>query len=122
MIDVVVWVVMAAALAFAAWSLYAVARNQPPREPHVIGAGVVEALVLIQTVIAIVMLVASDTEVDTATFVGYLIVTPMVLPAALFWALAEKSRWGTTVLAVGAATVAVLVLRLQQVWEWTPVG
>lgn len=117
MIDAIAYVVIAAALAFAAWALYAVVRNQVPREPHVIGAGVVEVLILVQTVVAVVLLIAQGGPAETATFVGYLVVTPFILPIGLFWALAEKSRWGTAVLVVAALTVPVLVVRLQQVWE-----
>jgi hypothetical protein len=116
-LDPVAYVVIAAALGYAAWCLYAVVRNQIPREPHVIGAGVVEVLLLIQLIIAIMMMIVDGRPDQLAVFIAYLIFALLVLPLGLFWALAEKSRWGTTVLAVAALLVPVMVVRLQQLWE-----
>ncbi len=117
MIDALAVLVIAASLGYAAWALVAMIRNQPPREPFVIGAGVVELLLLVQTLVAIVMMVVDGTPDELATFVGYLVVAVIILPAGLFWALAEKSRWGTAVLVAAALVVPVLVIRLQQVWD-----
>jgi hypothetical protein len=50
-------------------------------------------------------------------FIAYLVVSLLVLPLGLFWALAEKSRWGTAVLLVAALAVPVVVVRLQQLWD-----
>lgn len=117
MIDVVAYVVIAAALAYAGWCLYALVRNQNPREPHVIGAGVVEVLLLVQLVVAVVMLAVQGAPDELGVFIAYLVVSLVVLPLGLFWALAEKSRWGTGVLLVAALSVPVIVVRLQQLWE-----
>lgn len=117
MIDVVAYVVIAAALAYSAWCLYALVRNHVPREPHVIGAGVVELLVLVQVLVAVVMLAVQGAPDQLGVFIAYLVVSLVVLPLGLFWALAEKSRWGTGVLLVAALSVPVVVVRLQQLWE-----
>jgi hypothetical protein len=116
-LDPVVYVVNAAALGYAAWCLYAVIRNQIPREPHVIGAGVVELLLLVMLVVAIVMLIVEGRPDQFGVFIAYLVFALIVIPIGLFWALAEKSRWGTTVLMIAALIVPVLVVRLQQIWE-----
>lgn len=117
MLDIFGYVVIAGSLLYAAWALYAVIRNQVPREPHVIGAGAVEVLVLLLIVASIVASIGSDGPSDTVTYVGYLIVMPFIIPLGLFWALAEKSRWGTAVLVVAALVNPVLVVRLQQIWD-----
>lgn len=117
MLDVVAYVVIAASLAYAAWCLYALVRNQIPREPHVIGAGVVELLLLVQVVAAVILLAVEGAPDQLGVFIAYLVVSVLVLPLGLFWALAEKSRWGTAVLMVAALTVPVIVIRLQQLWE-----
>lgn len=119
MIDLVAYVVIAAALAYAAWCLYALVRNQVPREPHVIGAGVVELLLLVQLVVVIVMLVVDGAPDELGVFIAYLVVSLLVVPLGLLWALAEKSRWGTGVLFVATLAVPVIVVRLQQIWENT---
>jgi hypothetical protein len=115
-IDVVAYVVIAAALVYAAWCLYALVRNQIPREPHVIGAGVVEALLLIQLIVVLVMLAVEGAPEQLGVFVAYLVASLIVLPLGLFWALAEKSRWATGVLLVASLAVPVIVVRLQQIW------
>ena len=117
MLDVLAYVVIAASLAYAAWCLYAVVRNQTPREPHVIGAGVVELMLLVQFVVAVIMLAVEGSPDQLGVFIAYLVVSLLVLPLGLFWALAEKSRWGTAVLLVAALAVPVVVIRLQQLWD-----
>lgn len=114
-----VWyVISAAALLYALWTLWYLVRNKTPREPHVIGAAVVEVVLLIQAAIAIVLWIVDDGPIGNGvTFVGYLLFTLVLLPVALFLALAEKSRWGTAILFFGALLVPVLTLRLQQVWD-----
>lgn len=120
MVAVVDYAVITASLAYAAWALVAVVRNQPPREYFVVGAGVVELLIVVQTIVAVVMMIVEGAPDERATFIGYLVMILIILPLGLFWALAEKSRWGTSVLVVAALVVPVLVVRLQQIWEGTP--
>lgn len=119
MIDVVTYAVVAIAIGCALWAFAMAVRNQVPRESMVIAAGVVEAAVLIAIVVAVVMLVGPgpDQPIETGAFVGYLVVTPLVVPVALVWALAEKSRWSTTVFGIAALVVPVLIVRLDQVWN-----
>lgn len=122
MVDVLVYPIIAASFAYAAWALWAVVRNQSPREWFVIGAGVVELLLLVQSVVAIVIMIVDDGPDETALFVSYLIFTLLLVPIGLLWALAEKSRWGTAVLVFVALVVAALMVRLQQIWDGVPGG
>ena len=55
---------------------------------------------------------------DGALFIPYLLTAVLVMPLGLFWAIGERSRYGTAVLAVAAATEVVLVLRTYQVWTF----
>jgi uncharacterized membrane protein YjjP (DUF1212 family) len=55
-------------------------------------------------------------KTDTIEFFGYLIVAMMIPLAAGFWALVERNRWSTMVLAFAAATVAIMLARMQQIW------
>jgi hypothetical protein len=64
-----------------------------------------------------IALAGTDRDVDGATFVGYLLTALLIVPAAVVWSLAEKSRWGMAVLVAGCLVVAVMVLRVQQVWD-----
>jgi len=120
-LEPVSYAIIVVCFAYAAWSLFAAALNQIPREPHVIGAGVIELLLVVQLVVAIVMMFVDGRPDEFAVFIAYLLVVLIVLPLGLFWALAEKSRWGTMVLVFAALVIPVLVLRLEQIWEATGV-
>ncbi|WP_129669732.1 hypothetical protein [Phytoactinopolyspora endophytica] len=120
MVDILVYAIVGSSLLYATWALVAVVRNQNPREPFVIGAGVVELLLLVQMVVAFVVMIVDDGPSDAALFISYLLFTVLLLPVALFWALAEKSRWGTSVLVFAALVVPALVVRLQDIWDGAP--
>jgi hypothetical protein len=40
-----------------------------------------------------------------------------LLPVGVGWGIADRSRWGNGVFAIAAATEAVLVMRLVQIWN-----
>ena len=86
---------------------------------HLAVAGVLEALLLVQAVLAVVAMAGGDTPPETATFAGYLAGVVLVPVAGSLWARTERTRWAGTVLAVAAAVVAVMVWRLLQLWEAT---
>jgi hypothetical protein len=82
-----------------------------------IGLAVLLELGLIaQAVVGVVLMVGTTREFDRLTFVGYLVGPAVILPCAVLWSLAERTRWGTGVLLVGFLSVPVMILRLQQVW------
>ncbi len=54
---------------------------------------------------------------STLEFFGYLVVALMVSVGAIIWGLLDrKNRWSNTVLALSAFTVAVMIIRMQQLW------
>ncbi|AYY11471.1 hypothetical protein EF847_00770 [Actinobacteria bacterium YIM 96077] len=120
MVDVVSYPIVAASLVFAAWALVMLVADRNPREWFVIGAGVIEVLLLVQAIVAVIIMIAGDGPADMALFISYLIFTLLLMPATLLWALVEKSRWGTGVLVFAALVVAALVVRLQDIWEGVP--
>ena len=48
-----------------------------------------------------------------------MVVAVILLPLGTLWALAESSRWGTSVLAVACFTLIVVIIRLQDLWSTT---
>jgi hypothetical protein len=86
---------------------------------HVLGAGVLEALLLVQAGIAVAAMAGGDRPEDTPTFLSYLIGVALVPIAGVLWARTERTRWAGTVLAVAAAVVGVMIWRLLQLWEAT---
>jgi hypothetical protein len=54
--------------------------------------------------------------IDTVEYFAYLLVAIMVPVGAGFWGLVERNRWSTIILGVAALTVAVMLVRMNQIW------
>ncbi|MFL6141909.1 MAG: hypothetical protein ACJ72N_08610 [Labedaea sp.] len=104
------------ALACAVWGLVLVILDRAPNRPLLGVLLLLELGLLVQAVIGVVALVGTDRQVSAVTFVGYLVGSLVVLPLAVFWAMAERTRWGTTVLIVACLVVPVMIVRMDQVW------
>lgn len=123
MIEVLAAVLTYLALALAVWSAVLTVANKPIelREWHGLWLYglvlVLEVGLLAQLVVGIVQLATDDRQIETATFLGYLITMVLIPPVAGFWALLERTRWGPVVMVVACLTIPVLVIRLRQVWE-----
>ena len=77
----------------------------------------VELLLLVQLVIALLApLFGNQPSGSVLEFYTYLVGALLLPPAAVFWALLERSRWSTVVLGVAALSVAVMVYRMLQIW------
>jgi hypothetical protein len=117
MLDVLTLVTGLAALALAAWCGFAAYRDQPTKDWHFIGMAVVSALALLQLVVGIVQLARGEKpDQGTTIFVAYLIGSFACIPAAGFMSLAERTRWGSATVAAGAVVLAVLEVRLYDIW------
>jgi hypothetical protein len=118
MIDVLATGLIIAALAVAVWSLGLVLLNRTAEGPVTLGLlALLELGLLVQTVVGIVKLIGTDRDVSGGSFVGYQIGVLLILPAAAFWALAERNRWGSAVLMVGCLVVPVMIVRMNQIWD-----
>lgn len=96
------------------------ARGRSPVQWHLWVAGVVELALLVLAVVAVVGLVQGGQIVGSAgVFLAYLVGTLLALPLTLLWGLGEPNRWTLVGLAVACLVVAVLVLRLDQIWAGT---
>ncbi|MGH4025720.1 MAG: hypothetical protein ACRDRV_14185 [Pseudonocardiaceae bacterium] len=84
----------------------------------VLGAvAVMEVLVLAQLVAAVVLLFTGHRPASsTVEFVGYQLATLLVLPAGVAWSVSDRSRWAVGVLTVAALAVAVMTVRMNQLW------
>jgi hypothetical protein len=108
--------VVAMSLALSAWAGVRLARNRPVILRQLIAGGVVEVALLVQLVVGGVLVAAGHVLDDALTFWGYLAVSLLVLPGAAAWAFADRTRWSSAVLAVAGLTVAVMEVRMLQVW------
>ncbi|MEU5693110.1 hypothetical protein [Actinosynnema sp. NPDC020468] len=122
MIPVLPTVLTVLALVAAAWSVLLAILDHPitlstkPTLGLAVAVLTLEAGLVVQLIAGIVQVASTDRELETATFVGYLIGVVVVLPLGAFWSLAERSRWGAGVLAVACLSVPVMVLRMSQLW------
>ncbi|GGQ31425.1 hypothetical protein ACFFKE_06615 [Streptomyces mutabilis] len=117
MLDVLTLVTGVAALLLAAWCGWAAYRDQPTKDWHFIGMAVVSVLALIQLVAGTVLLArGEEPEQGTTIFVAYLLGAFACVPAAGFMSLAERTRWGSVTVAAGGVVLAVLEVRLYDIW------
>ncbi len=98
------------------WCLVEAARDRWLDRSHLVVLGIGEAALLIQSILAAFRLAGGDRPGEFVTFLGYLAVSVVILPAAVALAAMERTRWGAAIAGVGAITAAVVTLRLTQVW------
>lgn len=78
---------------------------------------VVEVLLLAQLVIALISPgLGNHPTGSVPLFYVYLISALLIPPLSVFWALVERTRWSTVVLGVAAFAIAVMVVRMGQIW------
>lgn len=108
-----------------AWSAFAVGLillgfGLAKRKPSLISLGVlafVQVGLLVQLISSIILVVGgARAKTDTIEFFAYLLVALIVPLGAAFWALIERTRWSTFVLGVGSLTVAIMLVRMHQIW------
>lgn len=75
-----------------------------------------EAALVVQAVVGIGSTIAGDRDIHAATFIAYLVGLVIVLPAAVWWAYGDPGRGGLAVLVVANLAIAVMVVRLTQLW------
>ena len=85
---------------------------------YTLGAtALVELLLIVQVVISIVAsAVGGHPTGSLLEYWVYLISAVLVPAAAVFWALIDRSRWSTVILAVACFAIAVMVYRMGQIW------
>lgn len=105
-----------AALVVAVWAVVQTVLGRRVSGPQLLVTAVVEVVLMVAAVVGVVRLGQAD-GVDSITFIGYWLTAVLLLPVGAFWAIGERSRWGNGVLALAGAVVAVLVLRLEQIWS-----
>ena len=74
-------------------------------------------LLVVQVVIAIIAPLAGNPPTgDLLEFWVYLVSAVLIPPAAVIWALIERSRWSTVVMGFAAFAIAVMVWRMNVIW------
>ncbi|AZS36394.1 hypothetical protein CVS47_00995 [Microbacterium lemovicicum] len=88
-----------------------------PSDLSVGSLALVELYLVVQVVTSIVApLTGNPPTGSLLEFWVYLVSAVLVPPAAVFWALLERSRWSTVIMGVAALAVAVMVWRMYAIW------
>ncbi|QKJ19854.1 hypothetical protein [Microbacterium hominis] len=100
--------------------LIAVVAGLAGRRPGDVTVGslaLVELLLIAQIVIAIIAPLAGNPPTGSLLeFWVYLVSAALVPPAAVLWALLERSRWSTVIMGIAALSVAIMVWRMYVIW------
>ena len=107
----------AVAVVVALWLVVLIARDRQPDDWVYGTLALLEIGLVAQLVIGLVRLGGDHEGVNVAAYVGYLVGSLVILPAAFLWSVGERSRAGTGVLLVAVVVVPVLFLRLHQLWS-----
>lgn len=88
-----------------------------PSDLSVGGMALILLLLIVQVVIAIVApLTGNPATGSLLEYWVYLVSAVLLPPAAVAWALVERSRWSTVIMGVAALAVAVMVWRMHVIW------
>ncbi|MGF3055704.1 hypothetical protein [Microbacterium sp. YY-01] len=106
-----------------AGGLFALIAGLAGRRPsdYTVGAlALVELLLIVQVVIAIIAPMVGNTATGSLLEYWVYLVSAVLLPlAGVAWALIERSRWSTVIMGVVALSVAVMLWRMQVIWDGT---
>jgi len=92
--------------------------KRPPSWWSVGAIATTEGFLLVQLAVSIALVATGHQAVgDTVEFFGYLLTALLVPPAAVGWAVFERTRWSTIVIAVAGFTIAIMLVRMWQIWS-----
>jgi len=117
MIDWFTWTQVAIGLILGLLAIgFALARKQP-NDVTVLGLALIEVLLIVQLVLAIVTPLNGNAMLGNGLeYWMYLVTALLIPPAAMIWALIEKTRWSNLIIAVAALGIAVMVFRMHTIW------
>ena len=116
----ILWFTYVQVVAAVAAGLLCLVLGLAGRRPSDLSVGslaLVEVLLVAQIVIALTAPFAGNPPTGSLLeFWVYLVSAALIPPAAVAWALLERSRWSTVIMGVAALAVAVMVWRMQVIW------
>ncbi len=117
MIEWLTWVQVAVALAVGLLAVGFALARRTPNDITVLGLVLVEVLLLVQLVFALAGPPMGNPVLGNGLeFWMYLVTALIIPPAALIWALVERTRWSNLIIATAALGIAVMVFRMHTIW------
>ena len=88
-----------------------------PSDLSLAGPALVEVLLIAQLVVAVIAPgVGNGPTGNPVEFFAYLLSALVIPPAAIVWALMERTRWAVVVVGIACLAVAVMLVRMQIIW------
>jgi hypothetical protein len=110
-------ILIAACLIGAIWTAVLAAIDRRVGNRLLIELAIIEVLILVQLVVAVVEVIGGSHPDSTLTFLAYAVGEIVILPVGVFWSQAEKSRSSTLVITVACLGLAVMTVRMLQMWS-----
>ena len=116
----ILWFTLAQVVVAVVAGLLCIVLGLAGRRPSDLTVGalaLLELLLIAQVVIAILApFLGNPPTGSLLEFWVYLVSAVLLPPAAVFWALIERSRWSTVIMGITALAVAVMVWRMYVIW------
>jgi hypothetical protein len=91
--------------------------GRKPSDLSLAGAALTELLLIVQLVLALIAPATGNRPTgNIVEFYAYLLSALVIPPAAVVWALVERTRWATVVVGIACLAVAVMIVRMQIIW------
>lgn len=117
----ILWFTIAQIVIAVAAGVFCLAAGLVGRRPSDFSVGalaVVEALLVVQVIVAIIAPLAGNPPTgDLLEYWVYLVSAVLLPVGAVLWALMERSHWSTVILGVAALAIAIMLWRMQVIWS-----
>jgi hypothetical protein len=109
-------VVIGIAVVTAIWGAVSTIIGKPPGNLLFYCALLAELGVLVQTVGGFISIARGHGPDELATSIAYLAAVVLLMPAAIWWAVSDRSRYSGLVMTVAGVAIAVMSFRLLELW------
>lgn len=103
-------------LVIAAWALVHLILGKPVSKALTWAICAVAAAFVILAVLGVVAMFGATQNYSSVEFLGYLILSPLIPVAAMWWNRGDQSRAASGIYLVVCLVMPVLVVRIEQVW------
>ena len=116
----ILWFTIIQIVVACAAGLFCLVLGLAGRRPSDLSVGsvvLVEALLLVQAVVAVIAPVAGNPPTgDLLEYWVYLVGALLLPVGGVLWALLDRTRWSTVVLGVVGFSLAIMLWRMQMIW------